>query len=67
MSEWRTAHTITDWEFAQIGALLCGNAARDLALMVVRLQGQIEVLNEVQKGYEVMLTHFENAWLEQKG
>ena len=35
---WRSANAITDWEFAEIGKLLCLNDPRDLALMVVRLQ-----------------------------
>lgn len=38
---WRTANAITDWEFAEIGKLLCLNDPRDLALMVVRLQGRL--------------------------
>lgn len=42
-SDWRQKNIITDWEFAEIGALLCDNAPRDLALMLVRLQGQMEV------------------------
>lgn len=40
---WRQANTITDWEMAEIGKLLCDHAARDLALMVVRGRGQLEV------------------------
>lgn len=40
--DWRTANTITDWEFAEIGTLLCDHSMRELALMVVRLQGQLE-------------------------
>lgn len=43
---WRNANHITDWEFAEIGILLCDNDARDLALMVVRLKRQLEVLKE---------------------
>lgn len=43
---WRQTHTITDWEFAEIGKLLCDHQARDLALKVVRLEGQIEMLKE---------------------
>lgn len=42
-NEWRIANGITDWEFAEIGRLLCDHTARDLALMVVRKQGQLEV------------------------
>lgn len=39
---WRDANFITDREFAEIGLLLCDHTPRDLALMVVRLQGQLE-------------------------
>jgi len=46
---WREANTITDWEFAQIGELLCYHSARDLALMVVRLEGQIEVYRMLRR------------------
>lgn len=40
--DWRATNTITDWEFAEIGTLLCDHSMRELALMVVRLQGQLE-------------------------
>jgi hypothetical protein len=43
MSEWRNANAITNWEFAKIGELLCDNEPRDLALKIIRLEGQIEV------------------------
>lgn len=39
---WREANTITDWEFARIGELLCDHEPRDLALKIVRLEGQVE-------------------------
>ena len=39
---WRDANAITDWEFAEIGVLLCDHEPRDLALMIIRLQGRIE-------------------------
>lgn len=38
----RATNTITAWEFAAIGTLLCDHSMRELALMVVRLQGQLE-------------------------
>lgn len=41
--EWRKANAITDPEFAAIGKLLCDHTARDLALLIVRLGGQMEV------------------------
>lgn len=47
---WRAVNTITDWEFSEIGSLLCDHAPRDLALMVVRLQGRLgieQILREV--------------------
>lgn len=44
---WRHENTITDWEFRQIGALLCDCQPRDLALKIVRLQGQLEVAKDL--------------------
>jgi hypothetical protein len=38
---WRDTNTITNWEFGEIGKLLCDHSPRDLALMIVRLQGQL--------------------------
>lgn len=41
--DWRRKNLITDWEFTEVGALLCRHSPRDLALMIVRLQGEMEV------------------------
>lgn len=46
---WRVVNTITDWEFGQVGGLLCDHTPRDLALMVVRLQGQLETMKEMRR------------------
>lgn len=43
---WRDRNAITDWEFAEIGALLCDNEPRDLALMVLRLQARLAAAHE---------------------
>lgn len=47
--EWRIANTITDWEFSEIGMLLCDHTQRDLALMIVRLRGEIGAALENQR------------------
>lgn len=46
---WRQANTITDWEFGEIGALLCDIQPRDLALMIVRMRTQIETMKELAR------------------
>jgi hypothetical protein len=46
---WRNANTITDWEMGEIGVLLCSYDPRDLALTVVRLRGQLEVAEILEK------------------
>ena len=48
LKPWREVNTITNWEFAEIGKLMCDHQPRDLALMVVRLQGQIEVFEALR-------------------
>lgn len=40
---WRKANRVTDWELQKIGVLLCVHEPRELALMVIRLQGQMDV------------------------
>jgi hypothetical protein len=47
--EWRDKNTITDWEFAEIGRLLCDGESRDLALKVVRLEGENAALRMLQR------------------
>jgi len=58
---WRDANTITDWEFGQIGRLLCDQAPRDLALKIVRLEGQLEVARELAETASPRLI---NVWNE---
>lgn len=38
---WRQANHLTDWEFAEVGVLLCDHDPRDLAAMVVRLRATV--------------------------
>jgi hypothetical protein len=49
-TKWRGANNVTDWEFAEIGVLLCDNDPRDLALMVVRLTGQLTLCKQLVDG-----------------
>lgn len=44
---WRQKNTITDRELQRIGMLLCDHSFRDLALMVVRLEGELEVCKQM--------------------
>lgn len=60
---WRTKHTLTDWEFEEIGKLLCDHEPRDLARMVVRLEGQIEVRDMMDATHNYQALRAENAKL----
>lgn len=43
--KWRDRNAVTDWEFAEIGKLLCDHEPHEIALLFLRLQGQMEMVN----------------------
>jgi hypothetical protein len=63
---WREANTITDWEFSEIGALLCDHAPRDLALMIVRLQESHRIGEETYSDLRQMREQMYVMWKQLK-
>ena len=45
---WLSENAVTDWERTEIATLLCDHDPRDVALMVVRLQGQLEMAQKLR-------------------
>ncbi len=41
--QWRTVNHVTDFELTEVFALLCAAHPRDLALLVVRLRGRLDL------------------------
>lgn len=47
LKDWRDANAVTDWEFGELSKLLATFGPRDLALKIVRLEGQLCVQRQL--------------------
>lgn len=46
--QWRAKNHVTDFEFSEVSALLCCADPRDLALLVVRMRGRLDVAYQMR-------------------